>query len=80
MVISAVPSSTFKPTPEIPAFQFVGSVDRDGSADKASLKVGDYLIEVCLVYNSLQLQNILLMQTIQYRSHASAKPCTHSSC
>jgi len=41
-----VPTSTFKPTPEIPAFQFVGSIDPNGSADKASLKVGDYLIEV----------------------------------
>lgn len=41
-----VPSCKFKPTPEIPAFQFVGSIDRNGSAEKASLKEGDYLIEV----------------------------------
>ena len=45
-VFNLVPTSTFKPTPEIPAFQFVGSIDRNGSAEKASLKEGDYLIEV----------------------------------
>lgn len=46
-VFILVPTSIFKPTPEVPAFQFVGSIDRNGSADKASLKEGDYLIEVC---------------------------------
>jgi len=45
-VFDLVSTSTFKPTPEIPAFQFVGSIDRNGSAEKASLKEGDYLIEV----------------------------------
>ena len=46
LIFNLVPTSKFKPTPEVPAFQFVGSIDRNGSAEKASLKEGDYLIEV----------------------------------
>ena len=49
LFVFTVPTSSFKPTPEIPAFQFVGSIDRNGSADKASLKQGDFLIEVSYV-------------------------------
>jgi len=36
----------FEPTPEVPALQFLESVDRDSNADKAGLKPLDFVLEI----------------------------------
>ena len=36
----------FNPTPEVPALQYVGSVEQGGAADEAGLKTGDFIVEV----------------------------------
>jgi hypothetical protein len=38
--------SKFEPSPEIPALQFLESVDKDSNADKAGLKPYDFILEV----------------------------------
>ena len=36
----------FHPTPEVPALQYVGSVEENGAASEAGLSAGDFIIEV----------------------------------
>ncbi|XP_065054092.1 SH3 and multiple ankyrin repeat domains protein 2-like [Rhopilema esculentum] len=36
----------FTPTPEFPALQYIGEVDKGGTADKIGLKPGDFVLEV----------------------------------
>ena len=36
----------FTPTPEVPALQYLESVDKGSSADKSRLLAGDFLLEV----------------------------------
>ena len=38
--------ATFKPTADIPALQYIGSVDAGSVAEKAGLKKGDFLLSV----------------------------------
>ena len=43
-VSASVPN--FIPTPEFPALQYFDSVDKGGSAEKAGLRPGDFILEV----------------------------------
>ena len=44
---SATRSLEFSPTKEFPALQYLDRVEKGSAADKAGLKPGDFLIEVC---------------------------------
>ena len=43
---SATKAMRFTPTPQVPALQYIGSVEKGGSADIAGLSTGDFLLEV----------------------------------
>lgn len=36
----------FKPSPKVPALQYVARVDKGGAAESAGLEKGDFIIEV----------------------------------
>lgn len=40
----------FQPSPQVPALQYIGSVEPGGAADQAGLCTGDFLIEVSLYW------------------------------
>ena len=42
----ATKAMQFHPTPEVPALQYVGSVEENGAASEAGLSAGDFIIEV----------------------------------
>ena len=42
----ATKAMKFTPTPQVPALQYIGSVEKEGAADMAGLKSGDFLLEV----------------------------------
>lgn len=44
---TATKTMQFQPSPEVPALQYIGSVEENGAAAEAGLKAGDFLIEVC---------------------------------
>ena len=46
---------TFRPTPQVPALQYIGNVEPGGSADLAGLKTGDFLLEVCTVHRYIHM-------------------------
>ena len=48
-VLSKANDVKFEPTPEIPALQFLESVDKESNADKAGLKPLDFVLEVCAI-------------------------------
>ncbi len=48
MFCAATKAMQFNPTPEVPALQYVGSVEEGGAADEAGLKTGDFIVEVHL--------------------------------
>lgn len=43
----------FMPTPEIPARQYIESVDAGGAAEKAGLEAGDFILEVLWLANTM---------------------------
>ncbi|XP_047125797.1 SH3 and multiple ankyrin repeat domains protein 2 isoform X1 [Hydra vulgaris] len=43
---SHVPHIEFHPTPQFPALQYIGEVDKGGIADKAGLKAGDFVLAI----------------------------------
>lgn len=45
-VTVATRAMEFHPTPEVPALQYVGSVEENGAASEAGLSAGDFIIEV----------------------------------
>lgn len=51
------PGSTlnFVPTPEIPARQYIESVDAGSAAEKAGLEAGDFILEVLWSANTMYL-------------------------
>ena len=36
----------FRPSPDVPALQYIGNVEPDGAAAEAGLCTGDFLLEV----------------------------------
>lgn len=47
--LSASRSLKFTPSPQVPALQYVGSVDIGGAAEMAGLNYGDFIIEVLIM-------------------------------
>ncbi len=45
-VYTATKAMQFQPSPEVPALQYVGSVEQGGAAAEAGLMSGDFIIEV----------------------------------
>ncbi len=45
----------FQPSPEVPALQYVGSVEEKGAAAEAGLKTGDFIIEVRTQLKSIRV-------------------------
>ena len=43
---SHVPYIDFVPTPQYPALQYIGDVDKGGVAERAGLKAGDFVLEI----------------------------------
>ena len=43
---SHTPRIEFSPTPQYPALQYIGEVDKGGVAEKAGLKPGDFVLEI----------------------------------
>ena len=55
-LISATKAMRFTPTPQVPALQYIGSVEKGSSSDLAGLQTGDFLLEVSpLLSHSLPL-------------------------
>ena len=72
-LISATKAMRFTPTPQVPALQYIGSVEKGSSADLASLQTGDFLLEVSpLLSHSLPLT----MFKSSISSHISLSPIT----
>lgn len=43
----------FRPSPDVPALQYIGNVEPDGAAAEAGLCTGDFLLEVGQILISL---------------------------
>lgn len=46
LFVTAVNIAKFKPSPNIPALQYVARVDKNGPAENAGLEKGDFIIDV----------------------------------
>ena len=51
----ATKAMKFHPSPQVPALQYVGSVEEGGAADLAGLRTGEFIIEV---YNHHKLGTV----------------------
>ena len=43
---SHIPHIEFQPSPQFPALQYIGEVDKGGIAEKAGLRAGDFVLEI----------------------------------
>lgn len=55
----ATKAMKFHPSPQVPALQYVGSVEEGGAADLAGLRTGEFIIEV-YNHHKLALLHIVL--------------------
>jgi len=55
----ATKAMKFHPSPQVPALQYVGSVEEAGAADLAGLRTGEFIIEVCN-HHKLALLHVVL--------------------